>query len=435
MDMRIGFVYIASFLLLLTSCYKSDLDAANAENEILKSQINALNTQINGLNNQIVNLNNQVSNLNSEILRLQGVIEELEVEIVDLQDVIEDLEVEISDLKDLTVFYQTQLLELQTSLLGISESNEDLIAANEDILSSITINVEVLKFLSEKISSITTQLNASYESDDARNLEITSMIKDLDTFIDRYNEIKSEDLDLKVGLIKHINASLLLEGVNFYDFGATADPTVATTNCEWVDLLEDNNENVVMSFHSKTSTLLITHGDASKNIAILNSENDNLKFHSNFFGAPKKILIVAAVRSNSFTLLIDELQGQGHIVDYLYLTKEQFDETDYPELSSSNLSRYQAIYYDDGIGRPSTGILNSLKDFVNNPNKRSIIISLGWVWSSYRSTYDGEPLPINSVLEPIGAKFNTWINDTSSVKTGGVVQYPSTYSESENCDL
>jgi predicted nuclease with TOPRIM domain len=404
-------------VLLITSCYKDELDAANADNEMLRSQIIALNSQISSLNSQIVTLTSQASALNTEILRLKGVVEDADVEIAELEDII--------------VSYQTQLLELQTALLGATTSNENLLSTNEDLLSSISTNVEVLKYVSDRIISIASEFNESSQE----NVNVlNSLIKDLQSFINKYDEIKNIDINLNLSLVKHIKASQLLEGVDVFDFGETADPAVATTDCTWVDLIADTNNNVVGSFHPTTSTLILTHGDPSKNLAILNSNNDNIRFHSNFFGSPKRILIVAAVRSNSFSFLIDALKQDGHTVDYLYLTKEQFDESDYPELTSSNLSKYQAIYYDDGIGRPSTGIVNSLKVFASNPNKQSVFISLGWVWSAYRSTYDGEPLPINSVLEPIGAKFNTWINNTSSVKSGGVVLYPNTYTEVEVCE-
>lgn len=414
------FVFLILSVLVVTSCYKDELDAANADNEMLRSQIIALNSQITSLNTQIANLTSEANALNAEILRLKGIVE--------------DAEVEIADLEELVLFYQVQLLDLQTELIGSINTNETLLTSNEELLTSIKTNLDVLKYISARITSIALWLNETSNDEAGINLELTSLTLDLKSFINKYNELKDNSANIKISLLKHIKASQLLEGVSLFDFGETADPSVASTDCTWVDIMEDTNSNVVGSLHPTSSTLILTHGDPSKNLAILNSENDNIRFHSNFFGSPKRILIVAAVRSNSFSLLIDALKQDGHTVDYLYLTKEQYNESDYPVLTSSGLSKYQAIYYDDGIGRPSNVIINSLKEFAVNPNKKSIFISLGWVWAAYRSTFEGEPLPINAVLEPLGASFNTWINDTSSVKSKGIIQYPDTYEEVEVCE-
>lgn len=413
--MRKGIKYSIVCLLLLTSCYKDELDAANADNEMLRSQIIVLNSQISSLNSQIVTLTNQASALNAEILRLKGVIEDADVEIAELEDII--------------ISYQTQLLELQTALLGATTTNENLVSVDEALLLSVSTNVEVLKYVSNRIISISSEFNESSQGNTSR---LSSLVQDLQSFINKYDEIKNKDLNLSVSLLKHIKASQLLEGVRVFDFGSNADPGIVSTNCEWVDLIEDPNKNIVGSFHFNTSTLLLTHGDASKNLAILNSENDNIKFHTNFFGAPKKILLVAEVRSNSFTLLIDALQNIGHSVDFIRIPEKEFNESEYPMLAQNNLNKYDAIYF-DSIGRPSPSIINSLKEFALNPNKHSIFISLGWVWTGYRSAYDGEPLPFNEVIEPLGAEFNTWINGTSIARLG-VTQYPDTYTEVEICE-
>lgn len=94
----------------------------------------------------------------------------------------------------------------------------------------------------------------------------------------------------------------------------------------------------------------------------------------------------------------------------------------------------KGLLYDDGTNRPSEAILNNLKDYVANPTTTTVMSSLGWVWASYRSVYVGEPLPLNQVISPLGAKFNTWTNDVAISVQVLTNYYPDTYTEVEICE-
>lgn len=187
------FLFIVFGLFLVSGCYKDELANANADNELLRSQIIALNSQISSLNSQIVTLTSQASVLNTEILRLKGVVE--------------DADVEISELEDIIVSYQTQLLELQTALLGVTTTNENLLTTNEDLLSSVSTNVEVLKYVSNRIISISSEFN---ESSQANQTRLSSLVQDLKSFLLMYNELKLEE-GLNVSLLNHIRATQLLQ--------------------------------------------------------------------------------------------------------------------------------------------------------------------------------------------------------------------------------
>ena len=414
-------------LIILTSCFKDELDAANADNELLRSQIVALNSQINSLNSQISSLNSQTTALNAEILRLKEVIKDAESEIDELEEIILSYQTELAELEEIILSYRNQLLELQIGLLGAIDSNQNLLLTNEELLSSVSTNLEVLQYVSNRILMISTEIN------EENNIRLRSLVLDLKSFLQKYNELKVQG-GLNVSLLKHIRATQLLRGVDFFEWGEGSVPGVLTVDCNWVQILTDSRESVISALHLNSNTLLITHASGFLNLNILGSNNSNLKFFENHFGAPKRILYVSSRAYREESVLIEHLINEGHIVDFLRISKTQYDLEDYPELSEENLKNYGGLVYDDGTNRPSEDILNNLKDYVANPTTTTVMSSLGWVWAAYRSVYVGEPLPINSVIEPLGAKFNTWTNDVSISVQVLTNYYPDTYNEIELCE-
>lgn len=402
-------------LIVLTSCYKDELDSAYADNELLRSQIAVLNSQINSLNSQISSLNGQITTLNTEILRLL--------------EIIEDDENAISELEEIILSYETQLLELQTSLSGAIDSNQSLLSTNEELLSVISNNLEILQYISNRILFISTEINEENQDD---NFRLSSLVQDLKSFLQTYDELKQQE-GLNVSLLKHIRATQLLRDVDFFEWGEGSVPGVLTADCNWVQILTDSRKSIISALHPNSNTLLMTHASGFLNLYILESNNSNLKFFENHFGATKRILYVSSRAYREESVLIEHLINEGHVVDFLRISKTQYDLEDYPELSEENLKNYEGLVFDDNTSRPSISILNNLRSFVVNPNTTTVMSSLGWVWASYRSVYVGEPLPINSVIEPLGAKFNTWTNDVAISVQVLTNYYPETYNEIQVC--
>ena len=60
-----------------------------------------------------------------------------------------------------------------------------------------------------------------------------------------------------------------------------------------------------------------------------------------------------------------------------------------------------------GDYRFSSSEAASIKSFVQNPNKKTIMVGLGWVWRDYYAIGDEDPMPLNLILEDLGAKYYT----------------------------
>lgn len=407
--MRIRFVYITSCLLLLTSCYKSDLDAANAENESLRIQVSALTAQLNSLNVQLNSLN---------------------AEIQSLKNLLSASETEIDGLEDLVQSYQLELMALQETLLGAETLNDEL-------FSDLSSNVEVLQFVLSRVTTIATQYSDFSGSDEQKAFELNSLTQDLNSFVQKYSELKGDSQSINISLLKHIKAKQLLEGVEVFEWGYGSVPGTLKTDCGWVNIFSDSRNQTLASLHPQTNTLLMTHHDPLINRRIRGSSNNNITFLLNHFGSPKKILFVSPHPISEHTDVIDALKLQGHSVDFQFFSNASGDYTleQYPKLSLENLSRYQGLLFDDNINRPSKEILDNLKAFTLNELKPSLFITIGWVWITYRSAYDGEPLPINDVVEPLGAKFLVWDGPNTAFAVQNLtVIYPQTYQKREICD-
>lgn len=394
------------FLFFLSSCYKSDLDAANAENESLRIQVSALTAQLNSLNIQLNSLN---------------------AEIQSLKNLLSASETEIDGLEDLVQSYQIELMALQETLLGAETLDDEL-------FSYLSSNVEVLQFVLGRVTTIATQYSDFSGSEEQKAFELNSLTQDLNSFVQKYSELKGDSQSIKISLLKHIKAEQLLEGVEVFEWGDESVPSTLETDCNWVNLLSDSFKQTLVSFHPDTNTLLMTHQAPLVNRHIRGSSNNNITFLLNHFGSPKKIFFVSPRPISEHTDVIDALKLKGHSVDFLRLDATSYTLQQFPQLSSENLSRYQGLLFDDNINRPSKEILDNLSAFASNKLKPSLFSTIGWVWVSYRSTYDREPLPLNDVIEPLGAKFLVWEQSTAFAVQTSTAIYPQTYQNREVCD-
>jgi hypothetical protein len=360
-------------------------------------------------------MNTQLNILNSEIQSLKNLLSASETEIDGLEELVQS--------------YQLELIALQETLLGAETLNDEL-------YSDLYSNLEVLQFVLNRITTIATQYSNFAGSDEQKAFELNSLTQDLNLFVQKYSELKGDSQIINISLLKHIKAKQLLEGVEVLEWGYGSVPGTIETDCDWVNLFSDSRNQTLVSLHSKTNTLLMTHQAPLVNRHIRGSSNDNITFVLNHFRSPMKILFVSPRPISEHSDMIDALKLKGHFVDFLFFSNAGGDYTleQYPQLSLENLNRYQGLLFDDNINRPSKEIQSNLRTFILNELKSSLFTALGWVWVSYRSTYDGEPLPLNDVIETLGAKFLVWEqpNTAFSVQTSTTI-YPQTYQEIEMC--
>ena len=49
----------------------------------------------------------------------------------------------------------------------------------------------------------------------------------------------------------------------------------------------------------------------------------------------------------------------------------------------------------------------SIKSFIQDTTKKSILIGLGWVWRDYYANGEDDPMPLNLILEDLGTRYYT----------------------------
>ena len=238
-----------------------------------------------------------------------------------------------------------------------------------------------------------------------------------------------------ISFTSHYKSLNLLNGVTNITFGEDSTPgPISSDDCDWIPLFKDNSGNTAVSFNYKSNSLLIGHGAMVYDDKMDEISNNNLKFLNNFYGDPKSILIAVTRPESRYSQFINALKGLGHSVTFVRLPEGgDISINGFPDFILDNLNEYQGLFY-DFLGRPSEQIISNLREFVDNPLKKSVVAGVGWVWASYTSNYENEPFPTNLILNNTGANFNTWNGNGYVVDHTSFVTYPNTIGENYECE-
>ena len=194
----------------------------------------------------------------------------------------------------------------------------------------------------------------------------------------------------------------LLENVQVLSPGPDMVPgTIELLDCSWGPIFSDNQGNLAGAVNASNQTMLLTHEGYITNIGMEDSPNDNKEFFFNFIGSNKNTLLIFPNFQNDINLTNFK---STVIDDYNNTITTYFDPS---ILSSINLDQYDSMILFSGDYRLSSSEAASIKSFVQNPNKKTIMIGLGWVWRDYYATGEEDPMPLNLILEDLGAKFYT----------------------------
>lgn len=191
----------------------------------------------------------------------------------------------------------------------------------------------------------------------------------------------------------------LLTNVSRFVAGSEMVPgTLDIDDCDWIPLFTDTQGNVAAASNFNTKTLILTHEHYLTNTGMDDLPNDNDNFFQNYFGSNKKIILVFPefLNDSSLTSFKNIMEQENNNLSTF------FDPNIIDDL---NLNQYDALIFYGGESRFNNTELNTLKTFIKNPTKTSLIIGLGWVWREYYSINETEPIPLNLILEDLGVKF------------------------------
>ena len=216
--------------------------------------------------------------------------------------------------------------------------------------------------------------------------------------------------------------SSLIENVQIFSPGPEMVPgTIELLDCSWAPLFSDNKGNLAGAVNASNQTILLTHEGYLTNIGMEDSPNNNKEFFQNFIGSNKNTLLIFPNFQN-----IDNLtKFKSTVIDeYNNNITTYFDPS---ILSSINIDQYDSMILYPGEYRFNSSEASIVKSFIQDVNKKSIIFGIGWVWRDYYAISDGDQMPINLILENLGAKYYTVKGKefTNNIR-GGTIFYPST---------
>ena len=191
----------------------------------------------------------------------------------------------------------------------------------------------------------------------------------------------------------------LLSNVSRFVAGSEMVPgTLDISDCDWIPLFTDSQGNVAAASNFNNKTLILTHENYLTNTGMDDLPNNNDNFFQNYFGSNKKILLVFPefLNDSSLTSFKNIMEQENNNLSTF------FDPNIIDDL---NLNQYDALIFYGGESRFNNTELNTLKTFIKNPTKTSLIIGLGWVWREYYSINETESIPLNLILEDLGVKF------------------------------
>ena len=373
-------------VLILFSCSKDDIENNKDEIQSLNYQISELKSLVNSLNSKIELNNSTIQNLSSKLNQAESLI-------LSLDNTISNINLEIETNEEVIEYLNDYINEITNSISSLNTSNDSSLYTLELIISEL----EVLKI-------------------------------DIENFTDYNKPLEN------ISLVGHLKAKKILNGIDRFHFGNESVPGTIELNCNWINLITDISFNNVAGYHPYNNTLLLTHGSMILNSKLDEIENDNLDFFKNLYGYSKNILVVAERNEDEISEFLNHLKSLNNSVTYRKISKDSSYSTDeVPELSSYNISNYQAIFYDTNK-RPSEEIINNLKSIQSNPLVTSTFVGVGWVWVSYRSEYEGELYPLNNIFSNTGAQFIDWNGVNQSYETNNQMNYyPESYSDEFIC--
>lgn len=207
--------------------------------------------------------------------------------------------------------------------------------------------------------------------------------------------------------------------------------TIQIDNCDWKPVFSDNRGNIAAAYNEDNNTLLITHADYFFSPGY-NSGADNRTFFENILGTNKKGLFSIGI--NFETELIDPFLD--HMISLgnsgrNFISDSSIEQTIADlEVGFNQLSDYDYLIYNPEDNRLSTSEISLLRDYIDDPNKSTILVGLGWVWASYHRENQAELMPLNILLEPYGVQFvtdgNTPDHYTYDIHNE-TIYYPDTY--------
>ena len=194
----------------------------------------------------------------------------------------------------------------------------------------------------------------------------------------------------------------LFENVQIFSPGPDMVPgTIELLNCSWAPIFSDNQGNLAGAVNASNQTMLLSHEGYLTNIGMEDLPNDNMEFFHNFIGLNRNTLLIFPNFQNDDNLT----RFKSDVYDkYNNNITTYFDPS---ILSSINLNQYDSMILFPGEYRFTSSEASTIKSFIQDPNKKSIIFGLGWVWRDYYAVSDVEPMPINLILEDLGARFYT----------------------------
>jgi len=119
------------------------------------------------------------------------------------------------------------------------------------------------------------------------------------------------------------------------------------------------------------------------------------------------------IGSNKSTLLIfPNFQNDNNITRFKSTVIDDYNNTittsfDPSILGSTNIDQYDSMILFPGDYRFTTSEAASIKSFIQDTTKKSILIGLGWVWREYYANGEDDPMPLNLILEDLGARYYT----------------------------
>ena len=183
--------------------------------------------------------------------------------------------------------------------------------------------------------------------------------------------------------------------------------TLTLTGCEPIPLLTDSSRQILIAQDFRTQTIALTHEsfiiDANTN------GSSNIDFIKKFINNNSAKIIATGVNT-AFDLNLSfftQLENSGMQID-AFSTNTKDDPSWLPQ----SLSEYDVMIV-DVRNTLSQGEKNKIKAFISDPNKKTIAIGIGWVWSQYWSDWTGSDpnqYPLDDLISETGIKYtkNGW---------------------------
>ena len=234
----------------------------------------------------------------------------------------------------------------------------------------------------------------------------------------------------------------ILDGVSRLTCGETTVPgTIQIDNCDWKPVFSDNRGNITAVYNEENKTLLIGNAGYFLDDGY-NDTNDNREFIENILGSNKKGLFYMGInledsRIQPYQQHMSSLGNSG----FIYFVDSPLTETISGLNTGDNeLSNYDYLIFNPEDNRLNTSEISAIRSFIENPNKITVLIGMGWVWKDYYRENEQEQMPLNLLLEPYGVNFI--VNNPPDGYTydtyDELIFYPDTYTtktEYFNCTL